>query len=67
VCRPLREGADEDGEQRVKSANFQGARGCERPHKIVEFDLPAGKDLTLQLGGAPDPSVLVAITRAPKS
>jgi hypothetical protein len=48
--------------QLVKSRDFQGALGCERPHKIVEFELPAGKDLVLQVSGATAPSVLVAIT-----
>jgi hypothetical protein len=51
-----------DGEQLVKSRDFQGARGCERPHKIVEFDLSAGKDLILQFSGSTDPAVLMAIT-----
>jgi hypothetical protein len=48
--------------QVIKSLDFQGARGCERPHKIVEFDLPANSDLTLQLSGGADASVIVAIT-----
>jgi hypothetical protein len=48
--------------QLVKSRDFQGAHGCERPHKIVEFELPAGKDLVLQVSGATAPSVLVAVT-----
>jgi hypothetical protein len=51
-----------DGTQVIKSRDFTGARGCARPRKIVEFDLPAGKDLTLQLSGSTDPDVLVAIT-----
>jgi hypothetical protein len=50
-----------DGEL-VKSRDFQGAHGCERPHKIVEYQLPAGKELVLQVSGAPAPAVLVAIT-----
>ena len=46
----------------VKSQDFQGARGCERPHKIVEYDLPEARELTLQLSGATAASVIVAIT-----
>jgi hypothetical protein len=48
--------------QFIKSRDFQGSRGCERPHKIVEFELPAGKDLTLQFSGGTASSVLVSIT-----
>lgn len=51
-----------DGDKLIKSRDFQGARGCERPHKIVEYELPAGKDLTLQLSGSPDATVIVAVT-----
>lgn len=54
-----------DGDQLVKSKDFQGARGCDRPHKIVAFELAANRDLILQLSGAADPSVTVAITLAP--
>lgn len=54
-----------DGATVLKSRDFQGQRGCERPRKIVEYELPAGRDLTLQLSGSPDASVLVAITLAP--
>lgn len=46
----------------IKSRDFQGARGCERPHKIVEYELPAGRDLTLQLSGSPDASVVLSVT-----
>lgn len=48
----------------LKARDFQGARGCERPHKIVEFELPANQPLTLQLSGASASSVRVAITSA---
>jgi hypothetical protein len=54
-----------DADQLVKSKDFQGAHGCARPHKIVEFELAANRDLVLQLSGAPDLSVAVAITLAP--
>lgn len=51
-----------DGQTAIKSRDFQGARGCERPRKIVEFDLPANRPLTLQLSGASDTPVTLAIT-----
>jgi hypothetical protein len=50
------------GGQFIKSKDFQGARGCERPHKIVEFELPAGTDLILQFSGATAATVRVAVT-----
>jgi len=51
-----------DGAQIIKSRDFQGARGCERPRKIVEYELPGGKDLTLQLSGSPDAAVILSVT-----
>jgi hypothetical protein len=50
------------GQQTIKSKDFQGSRGCERPHKIVEFELPANTDLVIQFSGSTEPSVAVAIT-----
>ncbi len=54
-----------DGGTLIKSRDFQGQRGCERPHKVVEFELPAGRDLTLQLSGFAAAEVLIAVTRTP--
>lgn len=51
-----------DGDKLIRSRDFQGARGCERPHKIVEYELPAGRDLTLQLSGGTEATVIVAVT-----
>ena len=51
-----------DGAQVVDSLDFQGHTGCERPRKIVEYELPAGRNLTLQLSGSPDAQVVMAIT-----
>ncbi len=48
----------------LASKDFQGAPDC-APHKIVEFDLPAGKQLLLQFSGATSPTTRVTITRAP--
>ena len=51
-----------DGEQLVKSKDFTGSHECARPHKIVEFELPANKNLVLQFSGSTDSSVVAAIT-----
>jgi hypothetical protein len=51
-----------DGTELVKSKDFSGSHDCARPHKIVEFELPAGKDLILQFSGSADTSVTMAIT-----
>jgi hypothetical protein len=48
--------------QLVPSTGFQGHGGCERPRKLVEFDLPADKPLLLQFSGASDQDVTFAIT-----
>ena len=50
------------GTQLIKSKDFQGSRGCARPHKIVEFELPAHRALTLQLSGSTDATVTVSVT-----
>lgn len=52
-----------DAGQVVPSLDFQGRRGCPLVHKIVEYPLPAGRDLVLQLAGATDDRVGVVITR----
>jgi hypothetical protein len=49
------------GDHLVKSGDFQRSPGCERPHKIVEFAMPAG-NLILQLSGRTDAHVTLAIT-----
>ena len=51
-----------DGKNLVVSRDFQGQRGCEKVHKIVEFELSGNKDFTLQLSGGTDASLAVAIT-----
>jgi hypothetical protein len=51
-----------DGVNLVPSVDFQGHVGCERPRKIVEFDLPAERPLVLQFSGSSDSEVIMAIT-----
>jgi hypothetical protein len=49
----------------IAARDFQGRAGCNAPHKIVEFVLPAGVALTLQLSAATAPAVKIAVSRAP--
>jgi hypothetical protein len=53
-----------DGNSRLASAAHHGPE-CELLHKVVEFDLPAGRPLTLQLSGRDDAIVGLAITTSP--
>jgi hypothetical protein len=48
----------------IASSDFQGRSGCSAPHKIVEFVLPAGKVLTLQISSGTAPTVKLSVTRA---
>ncbi len=49
-----------DAGEVVTSVDFQGRRGCPLVHKIVEFDLRAGRELVLQFaGGSADETGLV--------
>lgn len=50
------------GQHTIKSKDFQGSRSCERPHKIVEFELPANTDLVIQFSGSTERSIALAIT-----
>jgi hypothetical protein len=47
------------------SKDFQGAQGCDAPHKIVEFEFDAAQDFVVQLSGATSTSVRMAVTKAP--
>jgi hypothetical protein len=49
----------------LTSKDYQGRPGCTAPHKIVEFDLTAGAQLTLQLSGATGSKALLSLTLAP--
>jgi hypothetical protein len=55
------------GEQGViPSSDFSGQHGCSTPHKVVQFELPAGSVL-LQLTGVTGSHVELALTRAPEA
>jgi hypothetical protein len=49
----------------IRSRDFQGSHGCNAPHKIVEFVLPAAR-LTLQFSGDAAGAVRVAVSRPPQ-
>jgi hypothetical protein len=49
----------------VPAKDFQGRPGCDAPHKIVAFLLPAGSPITLQFSGSSAPVVKVTVTRSP--
>jgi hypothetical protein len=52
-----------DGRNLVVSRDFQGQRGCEKAHKIVEFELSGNKDFVVQLSAGADEKVGLAITQ----
>jgi hypothetical protein len=49
----------------IQSQDFQGRPGCDAPHKIVEFTLPAGTPLMLQFSGGSSATLKIAVTRSP--
>lgn len=49
----------------IEATDFTGAHDCAAPRKIVQYNLPAGEDLVLQLSGATKDHVRVAVTPAP--
>jgi len=49
----------------LQARDFQGRRGCNAPHKVVEFLLPVGSPITLQFSGSSVAVVKVAVTRSP--
>ena len=49
----------------VPAKDFQGRPGCNAPHKIVEFVLPARVPITLQFSGGSVPTVKVTVTHSP--
>jgi len=53
-----------DGRTMLESVDHHGP-GCDLVHKIVEFDLPGGRPLTLQISGQDDAIIGLAITVSP--
>lgn len=51
----------------LKPQDFEGRKGCNAPHKIVEFVLPMGVQLTLQFSNALNQDVKVTITPSPEA
>ena len=49
----------------VAAQDFQGRPGCNAPHKIVEFLLPARTPITLQFSGGRVSTVKATVTRSP--
>lgn len=50
----------------LKPQDFEGRRGCDNPHKIVEFVLPMGVKLTLQFSAATGRDIKIAVTPSPE-
>lgn len=50
--------------QTIESLDFNGVPGCDRPRKVVLYQLPAGRELVLQLGNAAPSKVRLTITPA---
>jgi hypothetical protein len=56
-----------DGGLVVVSSDFQGQRGCEKVHKVVQYELSGNKDFVLQLSGGTQANLDVAITQVKTS
>lgn len=54
-----------DGDQLLPTVDFGGSPGCDVPHKIVEFVLPADHDLVLQLSAGTAKDVKLSVTAIP--
>jgi hypothetical protein len=48
--------------QLLPAKDFQGRHGCQAPHKIVLYSLPAGQDLMLQFSGGSGSRLKLTIT-----
>jgi hypothetical protein len=46
----------------MTAKGFQDAPGCNAPHKIVAFDFPVARQVTLQFSGSASSSVRVSIS-----
>ena len=52
-----------DGSELIPTADFGGSPGCDTPHKIVEYVLPPGRELVLQVSAGVVGDVKLSITR----
>ena len=55
-----------DGGKPIDSLSHEGHGGCEAIHKVVEFELPANRELVIQLSGDDAATVGVVITAVAK-
>jgi hypothetical protein len=51
----------------VESRDHQGQKGCNSPHKIVEFELPAAVPVLLEFSGASTPEIRFSVTATPSA
>jgi hypothetical protein len=56
-----------DGARAIDSRAHQGRSTCKLVHKIVEFELPAGRLLTIQLSGDDADTVGIVVTAVRKT
>ncbi len=54
------------GDRRVPANDYEGQPSCDAPRKIVEFDLDGSQRLTLQLSGAAQAIVRIAVVAVPR-
>lgn len=55
------------GNETVTATGFQGRQPCTLIHKSVEWTLPAGVDLTVQIAGGARERAKLAVTAAPSA
>jgi hypothetical protein len=55
-----------DGDKSIESASHEGRKGCELLSKVVEFELPANRDLVVQLSGDGPATAGVVVTAVAK-
>jgi hypothetical protein len=55
-----------DGNQVIASRAHEGHGGCELLHKVVEFEFPANRDLSIQLSGDQAATVDLVVTAVEK-
>jgi hypothetical protein len=56
-----------DGSSTLARSDFSGSQNCTTPRKVVLYELPAGKDLYVQLTGASVPHALLTVVRVAPS